>query len=253
MTIDWPISHATANGPTASRSRRKVLLNRPVHVRPGVRRRRDRGPGSLPHVTEADVIAADQAHAPDPRRVPREDHAHRDRDHAMPPHIAGFVSVPGFELATPALRACTYCAYSSAAASPPPKTGITGDRPARDSISAPSPTNRNPCASPRCTHFMRVSARVLALISVVCGLEFVAEMMSYMSVANTAMVIAPLPLPRASANVHLRMTRPEIRPASSAPATMPTAISPTVTHDHRPPMSADPRTLDHRRRGLAAA
>jgi hypothetical protein len=33
------------------------------------------------------------------------------------------------------------------------------------------------------THFINVSARVRALISVVCGLEFVAEITSYIRVA----------------------------------------------------------------------
>src|SRR5215472_18876928 len=66
-------------------------------------------------------------------------------------------------------------------------------------MTAPSTTNRAPCASPRCTHFISVPARVFALISVVCGDELVAEMMSYISVANTAIVTAPVPLPSGSA------------------------------------------------------
>src|SRR5215475_15535779 len=56
-------------------------------------------------------------------------------------------------------------------------------------------TNNAPCASPSFTHFIRVSARFCALISVVCGLELVAEIMSYMPVAYTAtLMAAPLPL-----------------------------------------------------------
>src|SRR5215475_2420874 len=56
-------------------------------------------------------------------------------------------------------------------------------------------TNNAPCASPSFTHFIRVSARFCALISVVCGLELVAEIMSYMTVAYTAtLMAAPLPL-----------------------------------------------------------
>ena len=80
-----------------------------------------------------------------------------------------------------AFRAWQYCHQSSTAARPPPSAG-RHRFPGR-SMNMPMPMNRIPWAMPSFTHFISVSARAAALISVVCGLELVAEITSYISAA----------------------------------------------------------------------
>lgn len=53
------------------------------------------------------------------------------------------------------------------------------------SSAAPTTMNAPACPTPRCTHFISVSLRVLALISVVCGLLQHAAMISYTIPADT--------------------------------------------------------------------
>jgi hypothetical protein len=76
----------------------------------------------------------------------------------------------------PALRACTYWHQSRTIARPPPTSGR--QRLSGGSAATPIATKNAACAIPSFTHFMSVSARALALISVVCGELLVAEMTS---------------------------------------------------------------------------
>src|SRR6266516_2908740 len=59
-------------------------------------------------------------------------------------------------------------------------------------------TNRTPCATPMLTHFIRVSDRLAAFSSVVCGDEHAAAMISYMTPAETRNATPLEPPPRPS-------------------------------------------------------
>src|SRR5271154_5514315 len=63
---------------------------------------------------------------------------------------------------------------------------------------AAASTKITACPSPICTHFIRVSERVRALISLVCGLEQEAATISYVMPAATRNATPLLPEPRTS-------------------------------------------------------
>src|SRR5580693_10128962 len=123
----------------------------------------------------------------------------------VPSHASGdmldgpsTVSVPGAADASPAFLAWMDEPYMRTAAVPPPAMYA---RARFRSKYAAANTNSADCTRPTCTHFISVDARAPALISVVCGLEHAAAMISYTIPADTRKAIPFVSLDAAARSI----------------------------------------------------